>query len=186
LLFLEKKKWWTTILHGLAVGIACSIRTPGLILIPITFFFYLLDLFLKMQLDWKNIKKLIFLSVLFIPIILLVIYISSPIIYTHPIETYIKVFNIFKNYPHQGYQLFMGKDIGNIIPWNYSIVWFAISSPILYSFLFLIGVAAIIRITLTRSKIRVSLLNNIPIYIAGACGILPILIVILVDVTFFL
>lgn len=179
LLFLEKKKWWTTILHSLAVGIACSIRTPGLILIPITLISYLLVLVLKKQLNWKNIRKLLFLSALFIAITAGVIYISSPILYSHPIENYIKAFNIFKNYPWNGYQLFMGKDIGSNIPWDYSIVWFAISFPIFYTILFFIGLGAVIRQVIKKSTAREWLIDHFSLLVGGACGLLPILIVII-------
>ena len=53
LLFLEKKNIFTAVLHGIATAVACSIRTPGAIIIPITFAFYFFDLFLAKK-SWKD------------------------------------------------------------------------------------------------------------------------------------
>jgi hypothetical protein len=53
LLLLEKKNVLTALLHGVAIGVLCSIRTPGLVIIPITFLFYAFDLFLS-RAEWKS------------------------------------------------------------------------------------------------------------------------------------
>jgi len=177
LLLLEKKNIFTAILHGIAIGVVCSIRTPGLIMIPITIFFYLFDLFMARK-NWKS--YLAAGGFLFISVIIAagLVYICTPILYRNTIQNYIQAFNIMKQYPWQGgYQLYMGQNINNQIPWHYSIVWFSISSPIFYVVLFLLGgIILIIRSLKSRTREHFQYMRDF--YLVGACGILPIISVI--------
>jgi hypothetical protein len=176
LLFLDKKNIFMAVLHGIATAAACSIRTPGIIIIPITFFFLFFDLFLSKE-SWKNYLKAAGLLLSFLIVSAGLIVLFNPILYTDPIGNYIKVFNIMKHYPWRGTQFYLGHNIGNIIPWHYSIVWFSVSSPILYLLLFVIGMGALITKTVrTRMRAHFQALRNI--YVAAACAILPIFTVI--------
>ena len=135
---LEKKNVFTAILHGIAIGVVCSIRTPGLVIIPITIIFYLFDLFITK----KNWKSYLAAGGLFFTALVIaggLVYLFTPILYTHTIQNYIQAFNIMKQYPWYGYQLYMGQNISNQIPWHYSIVWFSVSSPEFYLVLFVLG-----------------------------------------------
>jgi hypothetical protein len=177
LLFLEKKNILTAILHGIAIAVACSIRTPGLIIIPITFFFYLFDLFLSRD-KWKSYLKAGLLLLFSCIIAAGLVYWFTPKLYKNPIATYIQIFNIMKQYPWNDYQLYMGQNITNQIPWHYSIVWFSISSPIFYLVLFGLGCMTLVIRTL-RSRIRDHFRSMRDLYLVGACGVLPIITVIL-------
>ncbi len=183
LLFLEKKNALTAILHGMAIAVACCIRTPGLILIPITFFFYLFDLFLSKE-KWKSyLKAGLFLSISLL-IAAALVYWFTPVLYTDPIAEYIKAFTIMKQFPWNNYQLFMGQNIMGTPPWYYSLVWFAISSPIFYLLLFLLG--AVLSIVQTiRSRTRAQFRSMRDIYLVGACGVLPMIAVILMKSTLY-
>ncbi len=176
LLFLEKKNIFTAVLHGIAIGVVCDIRTPGLIIIPITCFFYFLDLFLS-RAKWKSYLNggiFLFTSVV---IAAGLVYWFTPILYTHTSENYIKIFSIMKQYPWKDFQLYMGQDIENIIPWHYSIVWFSISSPVFYLVLFLLGSITIVIRTL-KSRLREHFQSMRDFYLVEVCGILPIVVVI--------
>ncbi|MGD0005575.1 MAG: glycosyltransferase family 39 protein [Anaerolineaceae bacterium] len=183
LLFLEKKNVFTAILHGFAIGVVCCIRTPGLIIIPITLFIFLFDLFLSKE-KWQSYLK----AGLFLFISLIIaaglVYWFTPILYTNPIANYIKAFNIMKQYPWNNYQLYMGQNIMGKVPWHYSLVWFAISSPVFYLFLFLLGSVILIARTI-KSRTREHFLALRDLYLVGACGVLPIIIVILLKSTLY-
>jgi hypothetical protein len=172
LLFLDKKNFFVAVLHGVATAVVCSIRTPGLIIIPITFFFLFFDLFLSKE-SRKNYLKAAGLLLSFLIVSAGLIVLFNPILYTDPIGNYIKAFNIMKQYPWRGNQFYLGRDITNHIPWHYSIVWFSITSPILYQVLFVIGIATLIAKT-GKTRIRAHFLAMRDIYLAAACAILPI------------
>jgi hypothetical protein len=172
LLFLDKKNFFMAVLHGIGTAVVCSIRTPGLIIIPVTFFFLFFDLFLSKE-SWKNYAKAAGLLLSFLVVSAGLIVLFNPILYTDPIGNYIKAFNIMKQYPWKGYHIFLGRGIGGSVPWNYSIIWFSISSPILYLLLFVVGMVTLITKTV-KTRIRAHFLAMRDIYLAAACAILPI------------
>ena len=138
LLFLEKKNIFTAIVHGVAIAVACGIRTPGVVIIPITFAFYCFDLFLAKK-SWKDYLKGLALLISSILVAAGLVYWFTPFLYDDPITKYIQVFNLMKNYTWHDHQTYLGVDIRNKIPWHYSLVWFTISSPLFYVLLFLLG-----------------------------------------------
>jgi hypothetical protein len=189
LLFHEKKNLLTAILHGIATAVVCSIRTPGLIIIPTTFFFYLFDLILaKEPLNLKNLRsskylKAILLGISFLIVTAGLMILFFPLLYTDPVGNFIKSFNIMKQYPWNDYELFLGLVIRNHTPWDYSIVWFAISSPIFYLILFFIGTDSLYSIAKTRVLAHILAMRDL--YVAATCGILPIIIVIVMKSTIY-
>ncbi len=176
LLFLEKKNIFTAILHGITTAIACSIRIPGVIIFPITFFFYFFDLFLakKILKDYLSGLVLLFTSAM---VALLLFYWFNPFLYGNPVANFIHSFNLMKAYPGEHYQLFMGQTIGRKIPWHYSLVWFSISSPPFYVALFLLGSLTLLFRTF-KSKLRQHFQSLRDLYLVTTCGVLPILVVI--------
>jgi hypothetical protein len=176
LLFLDKKNIFMAVLHGIATAVVSSIRTPGIIIIPITFFFLFFDLFLSKD-SWKSYLKVAGMLLSFLVVTAGLIVLFNPILYTDPIANYIKTFNIMKQYPWKGVQFYLGRNITNKIPWHYSIVWFSISSPILYLLLFVIGMGALVTKTV-KARIRAHFQALRDIYLAAAFAILPIAVVI--------
>ncbi len=176
LLFLGKKNIFMAVLHGIVTAVVCSIRTPGLLIIPITFFFYLFDLFVAKE-PWKNYLKAAGLLLSFLIVSAGLIVLFNPILYSDPIGNYIKTFNLMKKYPWSGYQIYLGQGVGGRVPWHYSLVWFSISSPILYVLLFVVGMGTLITRTV-KNRIRAHFQAMRDIYLAAACAILPIVIVI--------
>ena len=172
LLFLEKKNIFMAVLHGIATAVVCSIRTPGLIIVPITIFFYFFDLFLSKEV-WKGYLRAAALLLSFLIVSAGLVYWFTPILYTDPIGNYIKTFNIMKQYPWSGYHTYLGQNIANQTPWHYSIVWFSISSPILYLLLFIIGFGTLI-INSVKTRLRAHYQSMRDLYLAVACAILPI------------
>jgi len=176
LLLLEKKNIFTAILHGIAIGVACGIRTPGIILIPITITFYFFDLYLAKK-SWKDYLKSLTLFITIIAVAAVLVYWFTPFLYGDPITKFIQVFNLMKNYTWNDHQTYLGVDIRNKIPWHYSLVWFTVSSPPFYVALFGLGsVVLIIRSVRSRLREHFQLLRDI--YLVTACGVLPILAVI--------
>ena len=191
LLFLEKKNLLTAVLHGIGSAMVISTRSPGLIILPITALFYLFDLILAREplFRGRSLKdsaylKAIGLGIVFLAVSASLVYASFPLLYTNPIGNYIKSFNIFKQYPWDGYHLYMGQNISNHIPWHYSIVWFSISSPLLYLVLFIIGGAALIYKT-AKSRIRAHFQAMRDVYLVATCGILPIIVVVVMKSTLY-
>jgi hypothetical protein len=128
--------------------------------------------------SWKDYFKGL---ALFIPIILVaggLVYWFTPYLYDDPITKYIQVFNLMKNYTWNDHQTYLRVDIRNKIPWHYSLVWFSVSSPPFYVGLFGLGSVVLILRSL-RSRLREHFQSLRDMYLVAACGILPILAVII-------
>jgi hypothetical protein len=179
LVFIEKKNVSTTIIHALATGAACCIRTPGLVIIPITLFFLFLDVFLS-KAHWRRYLLISGLTVIYISICALFIYLFTPMLYDSPLKNFMAIFDIMKNYPWNGFQLYFGQNISSTIPWHYSIVWFAISSPLFYVLLFIVGKGALLYQSF-RAHSRQKYSEMLPFFIITTCGVLPILTVIILQ-----
>jgi hypothetical protein len=177
--FIEKKNFLTAIIHGIMTGITCDIRTPGLVLIPITGIFLMMD-YLKegsKKWNWKSVGRIIALMLTSVACTALIIIIFMPILYTDPIGNYLKSFKLMSQFPWANYHLYLGENIKNNIPWHYSIVWFAISTPWLYVGLFIFGFLALITRTFF-SKINALSSPWRFLHLVAICGLLPIIIVI--------
>jgi len=177
LLFLEKKNIFTAIVHGVAIAVACGIRTPGVVIIPITFAFYCFDLFLAKK-SWKDYLKGLALLISSILVAAGLVYWFTPFLYDDPITKFIQVFNLMKNYTWNDHQIYLGVDIRNKIPWHYSLVWFSVSSPPFYVGLFGLGSVVLI-IRSLRSRLGEHFQSLRDMYLVAACGILPIIAVII-------
>lgn len=177
-LFVEKKNIWTAILHGLAMGMSISIRIPGVILLPITAVFYFFSLFLDNNLKIKSFLKMIGLGSILGIICALFIYCFFPLLYTDPINNFISAYKLMSNFPWSNYHLFRGYDIQGVIPWYYSILWFSIGSPIFYVLFFWFG-TIILGLRFIKARSKSEFLSLLPIYTIGACGVLPIVSVII-------
>jgi hypothetical protein len=175
--FLEKKNVFTAILHGAAIAVACGIRTPGLIILPITVAFYVFDLFLAKR-QWADYRKGLALLLLSSGVAGLLLYWFTPFLYGDPVSNFILTFNLMKQYSWNQSQLYLGVDIKNRIPWHYSLVWFAVSSPPFYVALFGLGSLTLILRSL-KSRLREHFLALRHLYLVAACGVLPIVAVIL-------
>ncbi len=177
--FLGRKNIFWAGMHGMATGIAASIRTPGIILATITFMAFLLEAIFS-KTTWKQYLQKLIPFFVFISVALLIMYISFPYLYNDPIHRFIEVFNIMKQYPWNGYELYMGQNIGNHTPWHFTFVWFAISTPFIYLLFFTLGIFAMFRDFLKSvlSRNLTSFVNNSKLYLIALCGVLPILVTI--------
>jgi hypothetical protein len=147
------------------------------IIIPITFAFLFFDLFLAKK-SWKDYLKSFTLLMPTLIVAAALVYWFTPFLYGDPITKFIQVFNLMKNYTWDDHQTYLGVDIRNKIPWHYSLVWFSVSSPPFYLALFGLGSVVLI-IRSVRSRLREHFQSLRSIYLVAACGVLPILAVII-------
>ena len=130
------------IFFSITSGLSVGCRILGIYL-PL-----LICLFKVIQIFRSNVEiKKQFLALLQIfLLILLFIYIFWPYLWANPFVNFYKAFvNI--GYHEVGiYNFFLGKYIPvEFVPWNYSFVWIAVTTPISYIALFLIGIILFIK-----------------------------------------
>lgn len=140
--FLDTKKIKWTIIHSLSSAILINTRIIGIIILFLTTNFLLLD-----YLKDKKYKKKFFLLITFYLILTISIIIGLwPYLWQNPIKNFIFAWQRMSHFPWPNTVLYFGKYLSpSQLPWHYLFVWIAISTPISYLILFLIGNINIIK-----------------------------------------
>ncbi len=132
---LEKLSYKNLLIFAMFAALGSAHRILGIFL-PISFIvFYFLSVISNNK-NLKNISNIIF----FIFSYFLFLIVFWPALWSSPIENFILAFEYFSNHPLKIQLLFNGQFIySNFLPFNYIFTWILISTPILYTTLFIIG-----------------------------------------------
>jgi len=141
--FIDNKNYLNAILHALCCGLLIDIRIVGIYIPCLTLFSYYADALITKEI---NFKKLIYIPTTYIFFLILFIYFFWPYSWEDPINNFISSYNTMKQYPWVGEILYWGHKINTKeIPWHYLPSWILITTPILYSILFFVGLITNIR-----------------------------------------
>lgn len=136
--FLEHLDWRWLLLHSFAGAYSADVRIMGMIIIFSTILAILINIIKKDI----SIKRGMVTILVYMVISWLLIIAMFPLLWEHPIDNIIMVFNDMANFTRwKGYYLFNGNVIWNNqnTPRSYAIVWILITTPIIYSLLMIIG-----------------------------------------------
>lgn len=160
--FLKTDKIHWIILHALACAILIDIRVVGIMLPALTSLLFLFNKFkdglLKSKSTWVRLGIYLFLfscfTILFMPL------------YWHdPIRNFAASVYLMSKFPWDGLVVFMGTAIpASQLPWYYLPVWIVISTPILYTILFLVGTLKIFT-NIIKSIRNIKKINEIYLYL---------------------
>ena len=131
IIFLNRKTYSSAISHALTCAILVDIRIMGVVLPLCTFIFLLANLLSESKvgaLSHRN--KIIRISAVYIFSLIISTIIFWPMLWKNPIAIYLKAFETTATFRRQ----FLP-----ISPWFYYPRWIFITTPLLYSFLFLVG-----------------------------------------------
>jgi len=149
ILYLENKTFARALLHGLTSAFLINIRPIGVIMLFFTMVFVMLDLFMPKPLKQDNRRGFSsfliymcasgFFTVLF-----------WPLLWGYPVHNFMilsKRFMHFFSERPMFYILYLGNYIKTSeLPWHYIPVWMAITTPISYLVLFIIGCVSSVKL----------------------------------------
>jgi hypothetical protein len=175
--FIELKHFKYALFASLAAGLTVDIRILGIFLPFLTVIFYFIcNIYLKK--DWKinSFCPLIF----YLVSLIVFIYIFWPYLWGgNPFDKFAQALNHFKRFGFHPEVLYLGNIIDtNSLPWHYSLVWILITTPILYSILFMLALVFICKKSLTLFK-SITEINYLKDLFYFFCFLLPILSIIL-------
>ncbi len=138
--FTKKPNLPRAVLHALACAFAVGIRLPGLIILPITFGFFIMDTFLLSQKRVRQNRMIMLL--LFVLLFSGFTVLLWPYLWSNPIGNFISAFSNFSHFQRlSDTVLYLGNYTPDkYVPWHYPLVWIGISTPLVYIALFLLGV----------------------------------------------
>ncbi len=138
-IYLEKKTFPRAILHALTTGLATDIRVMGVLIVCLTGFLFLLDIWADKEnrrLGFKVWGTIAFYFLTAAGFIIL----FRPILWNGPVHHFIAMFKQMSQFPWAGKVLYLGKEImAYDVPWHYNFVWIAVTTPTLYLVLFIFG-----------------------------------------------
>ena len=103
------------------------------------------------NLEQGNILKKLNFILIILFLYLFFTYLLWPYLWSDPINNFIFSLKSFSNYGWDGSTLYLGDYVkANNLPWHYPFVWIVVSSPIIYSLLFLVGSYKIFSIFFTN------------------------------------
>ena len=134
---LKNYKTKNIILFSFFAALATSLRPMGIFIIFLFIIFFIFESF-----EIKNffIKK-INLILTTIMLYLIFTYLLWPFLWTDPINNFLAAFQSFKKFElGVSSSFYLGKYVNtSYLPWHYTFVWIAVSTPIIYSFFFLMA-----------------------------------------------
>ena len=170
--FLDSKRIRTSIFAGLICGYATDIRLLGIISMPIIVAGYL-------ALNWRDIRNQLKPLFSYLSSFCISIYVFFPYLWDSPFSRFIEVFQSLSKYNWGGSNLYFGNLVpANDLPWHYIPVWIAITTPIFYLILFVIGMFFIFRLAIKEKSITFIRIQD---YIFTSLVIVPILMVIFLN-----
>jgi hypothetical protein len=138
--FLERPSVRTLLLHALATGFAIDVRVMGIFLPVIT----ICVLLVRVAQRQCSPKQALAAIPGYLAVTALVVYAFWPWLWDHPWANFTQAISNMSHYRWHGVNRYLGAFVpASQIPWHYVPVWLAVTTPLLYLGLFLVGCAAI-------------------------------------------
>jgi hypothetical protein len=136
--FLDKKSLIRALVLALASAALISVRVGGVLLPVFTVFFASLDFVAKREAP----KKAAYTISAYLLSLFLSTWLFWPSLWGDPVNRFVTAIRIFADYPlYVEGNLYMGEQIRSFfVPWHYTPVWIAITTPVSFTVLFCAGV----------------------------------------------
>ena len=172
LLFIRKKNLFSAFMLGLSTALFIDVRITGIYMVAITVFFCAIAYFLS-----KKDKKILINFGAYLVFLVAFIVVFWPVLWADPWQQFWAAYHQMKSYPWPGRLIFAGKIyFATAVPWNYIPVWIAVTTPVLYTALFILGLLGLGIVTFKNIKPAYSTYPGI--FVCLLCLFIPLLSVI--------
>ncbi|GAA4741643.1 glycosyltransferase family 39 protein [Flavisolibacter ginsenosidimutans] len=142
--FLKSPNWRLALLHALACAITIDVRIMGILLPLATVAIFVID-------AMKNnsnlpMKKRMAALVLYSALLVCIVILFWPFLWEAPLSNFLLAFKNMSKFRWNNEVLYMGHitHAANL-PWHYGPVWITITTPVVYTLLFLLGSILIVK-----------------------------------------
>ena len=141
--FFEKPNPLNLVLHALACAVATNVRVAGILIVLLTGAAFVF-LFWEKRRVGKDLLQVFKQAAIFGVLYFVFLVPMWPTLWENPIGRFAQALQLSEKIPYLGRVFYGGKIVEVIrLPWHYVPVWIAVSIPLLYLFLFIIGVASL-------------------------------------------
>lgn len=155
--FFEKPNFRNAFIHALFSGLLVAIRIPGIFIVFTTILIFSSDIIVRIFAHKKTqelnssknstifLRKIPLILIFYLIFFAIFTIVFWPFLWENPFGHFLESFSLMSNFGHKPDLLFLGKFVNSSnLPFYYVFVWIFISTPILYTFLFLAGIISII------------------------------------------
>jgi len=180
--YLEIKNISWAIFHAVTCAVMIDIRIAGVLIPVMTLIFALFDMTALNTAPKLPRKTVLSLSAYFSVLCLLVIFLW-PMLWEDPFNNFISAFKTSARDPWGWWEIYFGKKVsGREVPWHYTPVWMLITTPPLYTILFVIGVLSLMK---SMKSLKTFYTERKAQVLAFLCVLLPLIAVALFNSTLF-
>ena len=141
--FFENKTYLTAIILALCTAVVIDHRIVGVYIPLVTLFFLGLEAF-KSDSTGNYVKKHSPIFLVYLISLLAFIYLLWPFLWENPVKNFLQAFHHMKKFPWPGSNFYLGESIkATEIPWHYIPTWISVTTPFVYTLLFMIGVIGV-------------------------------------------
>ena len=152
--FLERKNILWALIHACFSAFLVDIRILGIMIPVLTFGFYIISMMIE-----TDRKKQMLPLIIYIIVTVVLTILFWPVLWEGPAKHFGNAFMEMKKYHWDAHVFFNGKSIhASQLPWYYLPVWIFITTPFVYSVLWLTGIFFIVK-NLAREHIKDMLTN---------------------------
>jgi len=149
--YLESWTFLKAIIHAVVCGILIGIRPVGFV-VPLCTFLFIVVVLLRPRKDKEKVKKIIKSALLYLFLLVIFTILFSPVLWGNPIKGFFHMFKStqYRTKPPNEWDykfIWLGKS------WYYNFKWILLTTPLLYSFYFSIGLI-VSTIELFKKSIR--------------------------------
>ncbi|SHI47121.1 hypothetical protein SAMN02745146_0977 [Hymenobacter daecheongensis DSM 21074] len=144
---LRRPSWRMALLHACATGAAIDVRTMGVLLLGFTIGFVGLEICYRPIL-WRRFAGAV---AVYMVLTATVVVLGWPYLWENPIGHFLEAFQSFSRYRSDMTVQYWGRQVSvRALPWHYVPVWLFITTPIMYSLLFLVGTGTLLHAALSH------------------------------------
>ncbi|MCK7581579.1 MAG: hypothetical protein MZV65_42080 [Chromatiales bacterium] len=157
----EKMRVRDALIHGAVTGYLIAIRPLGLLMLAMTGMLLLIKMVLPGKISSHPDRQIMVTLSLYLAITVSLVLLFWPWLWLNPVGNFISAFQTMSQYTTwRGRVLYLGSLFEPTqLPWHYTLVWIAVTTPLVYSFLFLAGIFMFARDIINR-KFRPVELND--------------------------
>ncbi|MCX5822791.1 MAG: glycosyltransferase family 39 protein [Deltaproteobacteria bacterium] len=143
--YLNRKTLMNSLLFALATALLVDQRITGIFLPFLAVFVTGIDE-IKAGQTFNNLPKRLFPVFIYLISFSIFMVLFWPYLWENPVRNFINAFGVMNRFPFTHNVLYLGTFIKSAaVPWHYIPVWILITTPIMYTFFFLIGTCLVIR-----------------------------------------
>jgi hypothetical protein len=146
--FFKNKTYLTAIMLGFCTAVVIDTRIVGVYIPFVTLFFLSLEAF-KSDSTGNYVKKHSTVFGVYLVSLLAFIYLLWPYLWKNPVKNFLQAFHHMKRFTHEITIFYLGELIKSTeLPWHYVPTWIFVTTPFVYTLLFMVGVIGVLTIFL--------------------------------------